>query len=115
MELYWCLPIRLQETALSLYARKLEKIYYGPGYDGLLKAGLDYPTALKKLEDIFYKLPKGVLEIGVHPGYCNDNNKALGGYVNEREVELQALVSKELKNAIEKSRARLITFGDIKE
>ena len=82
-------------------------------YEGLLTAGLDYPTALKKLENIFFKLPHGVLEIGVHPGYCNDNSKDLGGYVNEREVELQALMSKELKSAIEKSGARLITFGDM--
>lgn len=33
MKLYWRLPIILQETALSLYARYLEKIYYGPGYE----------------------------------------------------------------------------------
>jgi phenylacetate-CoA ligase len=32
MELYWHLPIRLQEAALSLYARHLEKIYYGQIY-----------------------------------------------------------------------------------
>ncbi len=32
MELYWKMPVRLQETILSLYARHLERIYYGPGY-----------------------------------------------------------------------------------
>jgi phenylacetate-CoA ligase len=32
MELYWRLPVFLQETALSFYARRLERIYYGPGY-----------------------------------------------------------------------------------
>ncbi len=83
-------------------------------YDGLLKAGLDYSTALKKLEDIFYKLPKGVLEIGVHPGYCNDNNnKALGGYVKEREVELKALLSEGCKEIIHNSGAEVISFNDI--
>ena len=33
MELYWRLPVRLQEAALSLYARRLEKVYYGAGYE----------------------------------------------------------------------------------
>jgi phenylacetate-CoA ligase len=32
MELYWCLPVALQELGLSLYARHLERLYYGPGY-----------------------------------------------------------------------------------
>jgi phenylacetate-CoA ligase len=32
MELYWRMPVCLQEAALSLYARYLEKIYYGTTY-----------------------------------------------------------------------------------
>ena len=33
MELYWRLPVFLQEAALSVYAGRLEKLYYGPGYE----------------------------------------------------------------------------------
>jgi phenylacetate-CoA ligase len=33
MELYWRLPVLLQETALSLYGGHLDRVYYGPGYD----------------------------------------------------------------------------------
>jgi phenylacetate-CoA ligase len=33
MELYWRLPTRLQEAALSLYATYIEKKYYGPVYE----------------------------------------------------------------------------------
>ncbi|MBX3348450.1 MAG: phenylacetate--CoA ligase family protein [Nitrospira sp.] len=33
MALYWKLPVFLQEAGLSIYARKLEKIYYGTGYE----------------------------------------------------------------------------------
>jgi phenylacetate-CoA ligase len=33
MEVYWQLPVFLQETALSFYARHLEKLYYGDGYE----------------------------------------------------------------------------------
>jgi hypothetical protein len=31
MELYWRLPVRLQETALGLYAGYLDRLYYGHG------------------------------------------------------------------------------------
>ena len=33
MELYWRLPAAVQEFALSFYARHLERLYYGPGYE----------------------------------------------------------------------------------
>lgn len=33
MELYWRLPIFIQETALSLYARRLDRLYYSTGYE----------------------------------------------------------------------------------
>jgi len=32
MKLYWGLPVFLQETALSLYAEYLDRLYYGRGY-----------------------------------------------------------------------------------
>jgi phenylacetate-CoA ligase len=32
MELYWRLPVALQEAGLSFYARHLDRLYYGPGY-----------------------------------------------------------------------------------
>ncbi len=33
MGLYRLLPVRLQEAALAFYARGLERLYYGPGYE----------------------------------------------------------------------------------
>ena len=33
MELYWRLPVFLQEAGLGIYAGRLERIYYGPGYE----------------------------------------------------------------------------------
>jgi phenylacetate-CoA ligase len=33
MEVYWRLPVFVQETALSLYAGHLERLYYGDGYE----------------------------------------------------------------------------------
>ncbi|WP_447979327.1 phenylacetate--CoA ligase family protein [Candidatus Nitrospira bockiana] len=32
MQVYWRLPVSVQETALTLYARRLDKLYYGPSY-----------------------------------------------------------------------------------
>ncbi len=32
MQLYWLLPVRFQEAALSIFARKLHKRYYGDGF-----------------------------------------------------------------------------------
>lgn len=33
MFFYWKLPVALQEAALSIYARRLEKVYYGQGFE----------------------------------------------------------------------------------
>src|SRR5688500_13763620 len=33
MELYWRLPVFLQEALLSGYARKLDRLYYGPAFE----------------------------------------------------------------------------------
>jgi phenylacetate-coenzyme A ligase PaaK-like adenylate-forming protein len=45
MKLYWRLPVFVQETALSLYARYLDHLYYGPGYDAALGAFKTLQTA----------------------------------------------------------------------
>ena len=33
MELYWHLPVRLQEAALAAYARRLDRLYYGRDFE----------------------------------------------------------------------------------
>jgi len=33
MEAYWRLPLVLQEAALNFYAGRLQKLYYGPGFE----------------------------------------------------------------------------------
>jgi phenylacetate-CoA ligase len=37
MELYWRLPVRLQETVLSAYAVHLDRLYYAPTYENWLR------------------------------------------------------------------------------
>lgn len=82
-------------------------------YDSLLKTALDYETALDKLEDIFQKLIPGVYEIAVHPGYCYGDRLCLGGYVQEREVEVKALLSSDFQRIINTSVVELISYRDI--
>lgn len=48
MELYWRLPVRIQEVLLSLYARKLEAIYYGGAYEETKEWLIDVKNWSKK-------------------------------------------------------------------
>ena len=45
IEVYWRLPIVLQETALSLYASYLDRLYYGRGYHAALSEFTELQTA----------------------------------------------------------------------
>jgi phenylacetate-CoA ligase len=48
MELYWRLPVALQEVGLDLYARRLDRLYYGPGYQawcGEFRQRREWPLA----------------------------------------------------------------------
>jgi hypothetical protein len=92
---------------------KQNRLSVADKYDALIKFGLDYETAIGKLKDIFQNLPNGVLELGVHPGYCTEQNSILGSYVYEREVELQALLSIEFRKIIDACGAQLVAFNDI--
>lgn len=86
-------------------------------YDSLIRTGLTYSSALQALRNIFGQLPEKVLEIGVHPGYLDKGagagNDPLGGYLQEREAEAEALGSSELRDWISSAGARLISFGDL--
>lgn len=82
-------------------------------YDALIKMGLDEKTAIQKLKDIIQNAPDGVLELCVHPGYCNGDNAPLGRYVYERENELRALMSQEVKETVGTSGIELISFRDL--
>lgn len=82
-------------------------------YDSLLGINLTHETAIKRLNEIFHNLPKGVLELTVHPGYCDDDNSLLGNYLYEREIEVNTLLSKDFKKIKENSKAALISFKQL--
>ena len=83
--------LKPRKTLISLYLAyqkklwKRERFRVADKYDSLLQLGQDYSTAIDKLRLIFRGLPDGVLEIGVHPGYCDEDSILLGGYVSEKQ------------------------------
>jgi predicted glycoside hydrolase/deacetylase ChbG (UPF0249 family) len=108
-----------RKTMISLFLAfqkikwELDGFHVADKYDSLLKLGLDYEAAIKKLKNIFCNLPQGVLEMVTHPGYCDGNNEILGEYIYEREVETKALLSSEFKELIVNFGVELIDFRDI--
>lgn len=112
--------LSLRKTMISLYLALQKRRWEYDGfsttykYDSLLKFGLDHVSAIATLRDIFSGLPNGVMEFGVHPGYCDNHTIHLGEYVLEREVETKALLSEQFKAILEESGAELISFKDIR-
>ena len=108
-----------KRTLISIILLLQKRMWKNEGFhvtdkiDSLNKFGLNYREASDKLKSIMDDLPDGVLEIVVHPGYCNEDNTPLGGYVSEREAELQALLSEEFKKTIQNSGVSLINYNDI--
>jgi len=109
-----------RKTLISIYLALQKRLWISDGFttsdrtDSLLMFGLDDDSAIASLMAIFDNLPHGVLELGVHPGYCDNHTLNLGEYVHEREVETKALLSSVFKRILVGSGARLISFSDIR-
>ena len=109
----------LRKILISIYLEyqkikwKHEGFYVSRKFDSLLEMNLNHEIAIKKLKEIFNNLPKGILELTVHPGYCDDNNSLLGNYLHEREVEVNALLSKDFKKIKENVKAAFISFKQL--
>lgn len=58
-------------------------------------------------------LPPGVSEIYCHPGYADDTLRRHARYVDERELEIRILTSRELKDKIDLERVELASFRDL--
>jgi chitin disaccharide deacetylase len=108
-----------KSTLISIILLLQKRMWLKEGFnvtdriDSLNKKGLSYYEAAEQLNTIMNGLPDGVLEIVVHPGYCNGDNTPLGDYVKEREAELQALLNDKFKESILNSGAALISYNDI--
>ncbi|TYO99009.1 putative glycoside hydrolase/deacetylase ChbG (UPF0249 family) [Geothermobacter ehrlichii] len=77
--------------------------------------GLFGMPALDRLDEavlgrIVDRIPDGDWELMVHPGY-RDLDNPFGG--EERQLELQALLSRRIRDRLQQRNIRLITFGDL--
>lgn len=60
------------------------------------------------------KLPNGISEIMVHPGYVDRDLKSISSFQKGREIERQILTSSNVKNLLEKKNIKLINFNDLR-
>lgn len=81
------------------------------GTVGIVATGkLDARLLLSMLET----LPEGTWELVCHPGYADAELQAAGTrLVQSREVELQALISPEVRNLITRRGIELISYSDL--
>jgi hopanoid biosynthesis associated protein HpnK len=69
----------------------------------------------KVLLAILRALPEGIWELVCHPGYADDDLRAAGTrLVQSRQVELEALTSRETKLALRAHGISLISYADLK-
>ncbi len=62
---------------------------------------------------IVERLPAGMSEVYCHPGYADDTLRAHARYVEEREIEIGILTSRELRDTIAAERVELASFRDL--
>ena len=63
MQMYWMLPVFIQETGLNLYARYLDKKYYGPIFDEFKKWLLSNKSSRSEIKEWQRFQLKHILEI----------------------------------------------------
>ena len=68
----------------------------------------------QKLLKILKALPEGTWELVCHPGYSDADLQAAGTRLTQsREVELAALISAEIQEAITRQKIQLISYADL--
>lgn len=64
------------------------------------------------LVHLFRNLPPGTTEFMCHPGYCTNELRSMRTRLKDsREIELQALLDKDVRRAIEESGVELVPFS----
>jgi predicted glycoside hydrolase/deacetylase ChbG (UPF0249 family) len=70
----------------------------------------------KTLRDLLAVVPDGTTELMCHPGYNSPELAAVGGKLTaEREAEIAALISPQIKDALHRCKIRLTNFQDLKQ
>lgn len=111
----------IQARGLSLKLDDLKKLTKLdlPFLDFLFMADIHGKDTFKEhqktYQHIIQHLPAGLSQIIIHPGYDDDELKALTIFSYNREHDLTVFTSDETKTLIEQENIRLINWGDLKD
>ena len=67
----------------------------------------------EKFTRVIKKLPAGISEIMVHPGYADRDLRAISSFQNGREVERKILSDATLRSLLDQLNIKLISFRDL--
>ena len=66
------------------------------------------------LSQLIAELPEGMTEFMCHPGFCTAELQAARTRLKQsREEELRALISDEVRRAVEAAQVRLVSYRDL--
>jgi predicted glycoside hydrolase/deacetylase ChbG (UPF0249 family) len=78
---------------------------------GLAMTGRLGAAALRQLIET---LPEGTTEIMLHPGVCDADLTSTGSRLQQqRQLEMEALLAPEVRDAVERQNVRLISYGEL--
>src|SRR5260370_12020888 len=105
--------------AFQLFAGEFRKAIIETGMlttDGTVGIAATGKLDQKVLLAILASLPEGTWELVCHPGYADADLKAAGTrLVQSRQVELEALTSKETRKMLNSRGIELISYADLKQ
>ena len=103
------LPVRQGSADLKEQLRR-ETI---PTTDGFCEEFHGQGATLEAMLAILFAVPAGATEVMCHPGHVDDELRASSSYVDERRRELDVLVHREVRQAIQAVGVKLIHFGEL--
>lgn len=88
------------------------RVFVCSEFHGQTSKGRPYPEGIQlgRLLAVLQSLPEGVSELICHPGY---GDPGAGSYAREREMELQVLSDRRVREALEEQGLQLGTFADL--
>lgn len=90
-----------------------EGITYRGDFYGQTGKGDPYPVAITvdALVEVLLTLPTGITELGCHPGLADPQLDNV--YRDERPVEVEALCDPQVREAVDRTGIRLVSFDDL--
>ena len=97
----------LFDNVLPRYGCKATDHFAGFQITGLFRAA--------ELVKLMAAIPEGSMELMCHPGYCREPLRSARTRLKEsRERELEALVSPEVREAVERNGIKVVGYGDLR-